>query len=240
MRADTVDANNYTDLWWNPGESGWGINVNHQGNTIFATLFTYDEGGAPMWLVMSEGLRQSDGAYQATLYRSTGPAFNATAFLGANVVPVGSMRLVFTGASQGTLTYTFNGTKVTKAIARQVFGTPPTCNWSWFDRSHADNYQDLWWNPNEPGWGVNITHQGKKLFATLFTYEANNQGVWLVMSDGTVGRHRDVGGALQRCPVPHPRPGVQCGTVDRGHARGSGQHELRLHERQRRHDHLHL
>jgi hypothetical protein len=31
-----------TALWWNPGESGWGLNLNQQGTTIFGTLFTYD------------------------------------------------------------------------------------------------------------------------------------------------------------------------------------------------------
>jgi hypothetical protein len=201
MRADMVDAN-YTDLWWNSAESGWGININHQGNTLFATLFTYDASGAPMWLVMSDGERQADGAYQGTLYRSTGPAFNAASFLGANVVAVGTMRLAFAGTAQGTLTYTFNGTQVTKAITRQVFGTPPTCTWSAFDRSTADNYQDLWWNPNEPGWGMNITHQGTKVFATLFTYDTSNQGVWLVMSDGTKTADGQFSGPLYRTRGP--------------------------------------
>ena len=200
MRADVVDAN-YTDLWWNAAESGWGININHQGNTLFATLFTYDANGAPMWLVMSEGARQPDGAYQGTLYRSTGPAFNAASFLGANVVVVGTMRLAFAGA-EGTLTYTFNGTHVTKTITRQVFGTPPTCTWSAFDRSTADNYQDLWWNPSEPGWGVNLTHQGAKLFATLFTYDTGNQGVWLVMSNGAQTANGRFSGALYRTSGP--------------------------------------
>ncbi len=47
---------NYTALWWNPAESGWGVNFNHQGNTLFGTLFTYDASGAPLWLVMSNGV----------------------------------------------------------------------------------------------------------------------------------------------------------------------------------------
>ncbi|MCM2329642.1 MAG: choice-of-anchor J domain-containing protein, partial [Lysobacter sp.] len=46
---------NYTGLWYNfpaESESGWGVNFTHQGNIVFATLFTYDSGGAPLWLVM--------------------------------------------------------------------------------------------------------------------------------------------------------------------------------------------
>src|SRR5215471_9867997 len=49
-------VHNYTGLWWaDPAgsESGWGINFAHQGDTIFATWFTYDSTGAGMWLVMT-------------------------------------------------------------------------------------------------------------------------------------------------------------------------------------------
>ena len=44
---------NYEGIWWNSGESGWGINFEHQGNTIFATWFTYDTAGKAWWLVMT-------------------------------------------------------------------------------------------------------------------------------------------------------------------------------------------
>ncbi len=54
---------NYTDLWWNPEESGWGINFTHQGEILFATLFTYGADGEPDWFAMSRGERQEDGSY---------------------------------------------------------------------------------------------------------------------------------------------------------------------------------
>jgi hypothetical protein len=39
------------------------------------------------------------------------------------------MRLRFTDGNTGTLTYTYNGAPVTKAITRQVFSTPQfACN----------------------------------------------------------------------------------------------------------------
>jgi hypothetical protein len=219
MRADKVDTN-YTALWWNAAESGWGLNINHQGNVVFATLFTYDPSGAPMWLVMSDGERQADGSYQGSLYRTTGPAFNAVPFSGAQVTTVGTMRIAFVDAGSGTLTYSYNGTTVTKAITRQLFSTQPTCTWSAFDRSFASNYQDLWWNPAESGWGVNITHQGNILFATLFTYAANGQGMWLVMSDGELGSGGAYSGALYRTSGPAfnaspwaPASVVQVGTM---------------------------
>jgi lysyl endopeptidase len=201
MRADAVDTN-YTDLWWNASESGWGLNVNHQGNIIFATLFTYDTNGAPLWLAMSDGERQPDGSYQGTLYRSSGPAFNAAPFGAASAAAVGTLRLTFTGRDSATLAYTVNGTPVAKSVTRQVFATAPTCTWSAFDRSVTYNFQDLWWNPAEPGWGINVTHQGDVVFATLFTYASDNRDLWLVASALTRAGDGSYFGVLYRTIGP--------------------------------------
>jgi hypothetical protein len=123
---------NYQDLWYIPAESGWGLNVTHQDNTVFATLFTYDSGGRGLWLVLPAGTRQGDGSYFGDLYRVNGSPFNAIPFTptaSADVTNVGNMRLRFTDGNNGTLTYTYNGSPVTKAIVRQVFSTPVSaCN----------------------------------------------------------------------------------------------------------------
>jgi hypothetical protein len=123
---------NYQDLWWNSAESGWGVNVTHQDNTLFATLFTYDATGKGMWLVMSAGARQSDGSFLGDLYRTTGSAFNAQPFTpltAANVSKVGTMQFRFTDGEHGTLSYSFNGIVQDKAITRQVFSGPlPSCS----------------------------------------------------------------------------------------------------------------
>ena len=47
-------TDNYQGMWWNApagSESGWGINFAHQGDTIFATWFTFGLDGKPLWLV---------------------------------------------------------------------------------------------------------------------------------------------------------------------------------------------
>ncbi|HSN21095.1 MAG TPA: serine protease, partial [Usitatibacter sp.] len=202
LRADALDTN-YTDLWWNASESGWGINIDHQDNILFATLFTYDRDGTPTWLFMSRGDRQADGSYSGTLYRASGPAFDAAPFGAIQPVAVGTMRLAFSGHDNGTLTYTYNGATVTKSITRQPFAaTPPDCKWSAFDRSFSDNFQDLWWNPAESGWGVNVTHHGDTLFATLFTYDRGGKPLWLVMSDGERTSGGGYAGTLYRTTGP--------------------------------------
>ena len=80
MQPDLAAATNYQDLWWNApagSESGWGLNIAHQGDTLFVTWFTYDLDGSPLWL---SATAQKTGArdVRGTLYRTTGPAFSAT------------------------------------------------------------------------------------------------------------------------------------------------------------------
>ena len=193
LKVATIDLaaaaipSNYTALWWNFDESGWGINFTHQGDIVFGTLFTYDLSGNPMWLVMSDGERQSPGVFSGALYRTTGPAFDANPFtpIGpSNIVQVGTMRVEFSGNS-ASLNYSVDGRVVNKTIRKQQFGSRlAECQSTDFPRIGLANYQDLWWNPDESGWGINITHQDDILFATLFTYASSGQGVWLVMSDG--------------------------------------------------------
>jgi hypothetical protein len=178
-----------TSLWWNPNESGWGLNLNQQGSLMFGTLFTYDATRAPLWLVMPAGALQSDGVtFTGDLYRTTGPAFNASPFTpigAANITRVGTMSILFTDAGAGTLTYTVNGTQVQKAIQRQVFGArSANCLPTSDARTGSTNYQDLWWNAAESGWGLNLTHQDNTLFGTLFTYDATGRDLWLVMAGG--------------------------------------------------------
>ncbi len=131
--SDPARATNYQDLWWNApanSESGWGINLTHQGNVIFATWFTYDTDGTPMWLVMT-AYAVTPFAYSGTLYRTTGPAFSSVPF-NPNAVQstaVGIGTLTFRDGNTGTFSYTVNGISQAKPITRQVFRAPGTvCN----------------------------------------------------------------------------------------------------------------
>ena len=202
----TASQNNNTALWWNPSEAGWGVNVNHQGDILFATLFTYDTSGAPMWLVMSGGTRQGNtDTFAGDLYRTTGPVFNAVPFTpisAGNLTRVGSMAFAFAGAI-GAVSYDVNGVQVTKSIQKQVYGTrAASCLVTTRSRAANTNYQDLWWVSTESGWGINITHQDNTIFATLFTYGSNGQGMWLVMSAGTRQADGSYTGDLYRTSGP--------------------------------------
>ncbi len=186
--APLAGAMNYEGLWWaSPAgsESGWGINVAQQGNVIFATWFTYDVNGNPWWLTMAAN-ETAEGEYSGTLYRSNGPR---TGFGPPAPMPtaVGTGTLTFGSATSGTFSYQVSdGANIatqTKAIVPLSFGPVPICVWgAQPDLTKATNFQDLWWAApagSESGWGLNLTQQGTTIFATWFTYDVNENPLWL-------------------------------------------------------------
>lgn len=214
----------YQGLWWKSpagSESGWGVNITHQGNILFATWFTYDADGSGMWLVMprgdlmmsmgmmgSYGYGEMDDAltYSGTLYRTTGPSFDSASFNPASVVAtaVGSATFRFMSEDSGTFAYSVNGVSQTKAIMRQVFSDMPACALGAAPGA-APNFEDLWWKSpasSESGWGVNLTHQGDILFGTWFTYDASGRGLWLVMPSGLKTGNNTYAGTLYRTTGP--------------------------------------
>jgi hypothetical protein len=44
-------ANEVADLWWNASESGWGIQLSQQHETVFATMYVYGPDGSPDFYV---------------------------------------------------------------------------------------------------------------------------------------------------------------------------------------------
>src|SRR4030095_4250666 len=119
---------NYQGLWWNApaySESGWGINFAHQGDTIFASWFTYDVNGRGWWLVMT-ATKTGVGTYSGTLFQTHGSPVYAFHPPTTTACAVGTGSVTFADASNGTFTYTINGgAPQTKNITRQVFGAHP-------------------------------------------------------------------------------------------------------------------
>jgi len=178
---------NLTALWWDPAESGWGVNVNHQGDTIFATLFTYAADGEPLWLVASNVRWQWGSTFEGKLYRTRGPAFDKTPWTGIDVTPVGDIQFTFAGLHDARIVFNYFEGEASHTVVKNVHRMDfqpevPVCIGTTGSRATEANVQDLWWNPSEPGWGVDFAHQGSILFGTLYTYDDNGRDLWLVAS----------------------------------------------------------
>jgi hypothetical protein len=133
-QAELTTATNYQDIWWAgaSGESGWGVYLTHQDSTIFASWFSYDFDGSPLWLSVTAS-RNAAGLYSGTLYRTTGPSFG-TPFDVSKVAytPVGTATLTFGDGDDATFAYTvtLGSPPVTvtqsKRLSRLVFQVPGT------------------------------------------------------------------------------------------------------------------
>lgn len=120
-------ATNYTDLWWNAGEPGWGISFAHQGDLIFATWFTYDATGKPWWLIaeLHKGIGDS---YTGPVSTVSGQAFDTVPW-NTNIIveaAVGTATATFANGNGATFAYTVSGVSQSKPITRQVFAPPGT------------------------------------------------------------------------------------------------------------------
>jgi len=172
-------------LWWNPGESGWGVSFTQRRNIVFGAWYTYDSAGKPKWYVASNctlpsGVTGTAGTCTGSLYQVTGPTYFGTPFNPSRdlVASVGSLTVAFQDANTAMMTYSVDGQSRTVPITRQLFqsGTTPP----------AIDYTDLWWNPNESGWGMVITQQYGVMFLAWYVYDDAGNPVWYVAPDCVV------------------------------------------------------
>jgi hypothetical protein len=122
--AANTFGTDFSDLWWNPAESGWGVTLTHQDNAIFATLFVYAPDGSAKWYSGAAFASSTTApVFSGQFFEGHGPYFGAATFnpaLASNRL-VGTVTLNMTSVSTATMTYTVDGVAVTKSIQRQTF-----------------------------------------------------------------------------------------------------------------------
>ena len=64
------------------------------------------------------------------------------------------------------------------------------------------NYQDMWWLPDESGWGLMVLHQGDVISAVMFHYRADGQPVWYLLSNAPRGTEEFFTGTLYEVTGP--------------------------------------
>ena len=117
---------NYTDMWWNPLESGWALTVNQFAEKLFLVWVTYDDAGKPTWFVLPGGAwsRQPDGRlhFGGTIYRTSGTPWTLPFDpLAVNVVPAGTADFSPLDPNRAVFTYLIDGTEGSKSLTRFRF-----------------------------------------------------------------------------------------------------------------------
>lgn len=122
--APSRPLTDYTGLWYNQQESGWGLSL-YQGPThgVFGVLFLYDASNRPEWYSLQGGRWTAPTIWTGTLLRTTGPSYGGS-FNSAQVAytQVGTATLDFTQPpgqeGRGRLTYSIGNASVTTTVVR--------------------------------------------------------------------------------------------------------------------------
>jgi carboxyl-terminal processing protease len=191
--AQTISpAVNYTDIWWaGPAESGWGIQITQHNDEIVGTWYTYDEQGAPLFILLSGcDVQKFNGSVcRGNLYRFTGTPYNVP-FVKADIGPsIGVATLTFTGANTATFAYQIGGTSISKSISRFGFGS----RLADFPRDATD----LYYQADASGWGFSLAQNGASVFGVIYHYDVDRKPIFLIFNE-TINNSGVATGALLR------------------------------------------
>ncbi|HKU87097.1 MAG TPA: hypothetical protein VJV77_12250 [Casimicrobiaceae bacterium] len=200
--APAAAATDFTDIWFIPQESGWGMNVVQSDSFLFATFFIYGQDKNPTWytaLLTFDGTRYAGG-----LYRTEG-SFWASPWKPEehpDAVQVGTASFQpGVDAYHATLAYAVDGVgSVSKQIVRQTLtrivlggsyvggqaGSYSNCA----ESSQNGTYQDTF--------SLDVTHAVNGEAALTFAYKS---GATCTLSGtlGQFGQLYDMPGATYTC-----------------------------------------
>ena len=226
--AFSARAHEYTDVYYDPAESGWGFFVVQSNTFEFLAFFIYGSDGKPTWYT-AQLTDNGTGTFTGAVYATTGTYFPLPwnpAQLTASAV--GTATFQPTDNYHATFTYTINGVgTVMKTVQRQTL-TPYVMSGD-YSGSMSGSISGCS-NPaaNDPAfrgrYGLTVTQVGDQSATLTFTFvdSAHNGLVCTVSGPLThLGRLYQMAGALA-CTGPGqddlPRPA----TIDSFHPTGQG------------------
>jgi arylsulfatase A-like enzyme len=107
--ASRTAASNYTDLWWGGANAaGWGLQITHQGDQVFAGWYAYGDNRAATWIT-AQGTQDAANPKRFTGLLSqvpTGTAFSQPfSTTGPKATTIGTFELNFSDGEKGEFKY---------------------------------------------------------------------------------------------------------------------------------------
>jgi hypothetical protein len=191
-RASTATTE-VTEMWWNPQESGWGVNVAEQSDTVFLTFFVYDAAQNPIWYT-SDAYRTDKSLFvwKGNLYATNGPWFGGP-YSSANVRirPAGTVTFAVASddLNKATLTYTVDAITVSKPIERQTWSYE-NLSGSYFGgySVQATNCNPSALNGLQENFGTLTVAQSGSSFSATMTAHPSCSFVGTYLQTGKLGR----------------------------------------------------
>jgi hypothetical protein len=121
--STSLTQTDFTDGWWVPSESGWGMNVLQQGSTLVLMFYVFDEQNAPVWYLGTATLDTTTGVFGGPLTYHRGTHYMGVVFGPVLFSPqtVGEISFQPTSAYTATVSYTIGTTTINKSMQRLSF-----------------------------------------------------------------------------------------------------------------------
>ena len=193
----------FTDVWFVPGESGWGVNVVQSDNFLFVTFFIYDRNLQPTWYTAQltwDGTRYSGGLY-ATQGSFWAGQWNPGQHPDAQQVGTAYFQPDASNAYGATLFYSANGVgSATKHVVR--LSLTPIAVAGRYIGGQSGSYSNCTTSANNTNYTdkyvLNVTQGANNAVAFTFNYDS---GATCTLT-GTVqqfGQIYDMPGAAYAC-----------------------------------------
>jgi hypothetical protein len=224
-------AAEFTDVYYVPAESGWGVFVVQSDTTQFLAFFVFDPNGNPIWYSCLLALDQAGTSFTGPLYLSHGTYYAAPWNPDpavAHTTADGTCAFTPIDAYHATLTYTVNGAPmVVKAIQRIALTSYMMAGtYSGSAAGAISGCQDP--ASNDPAFRgryvLAVTQNGDTSATLTFTFvDMNHSGIVCTISGPLThyGRIYQLNGQAS-CTGPGLNTGPQAATVNSFHPTGQG------------------
>jgi hypothetical protein len=225
--ATRAAAADYSDIWYDPDENGWGVNVIQNDTTQFITFFIYGVDGSPTWLVAATA-DDGNGNYTGGLVATTGTYYGVP-WAGAAGSVVGTASFTPIDGYHATLTYTLgNGPTVTRTIVRQTLaGLALAGSYSGSISGKVTGCTDA--NQNKANvkarYNLTVTQPGDGTATLVFTFVDNTYSGMVCTLSGSLtqyGRIDQIAGATYGCTGGGFSAGATTAAVESFHPSGQG------------------
>lgn len=185
-----------SEAWWNREQSGWGLFTSVFDDATTAFWYTFDENGKPTWFIFNDLIKGQDGYYTGTLTKHRGVAYNSdvTPGRGVAVEEFAEAKVAYSVGPfdgrqvQNTLDFAVQTRASEQVISHkrvEVFelGTRRIhCRQdASLSRISAANYTDIYWNPDNAGWGLQLLHFESQLVGVWYTYDESGAATFFTM-----------------------------------------------------------
>jgi hypothetical protein len=226
--ACNAHALEYTDVYYDPAESGWGLFLVQSDTVQFVAFFIYGADGKPTWYT-AQLTDDGTGQYTGSMYATTGSPFGSAWNPGQlTVTPAGTATFHPLDRYHATLTYTVNGVAtVVRPIQRQTLTSYPMAGR--YSGSMAGSISGCTNGNDDPAFRaryvLDVAQDGDTSAALTFTFVDQAHNGIVCTATGPLahfGRLYQMPGAMLVCSGPGQDAKPHSATIESLHPTGQG------------------